>query len=63
MLNVDDAGIMSRSSEGLDCLQTMGGGKVSFTINAVSQVKQQTIQFMYMGGASTADRGLGTEIR
>ena len=59
MLNVDDAGIISRSSKGLEtmlpviatscaafgqavyeakteiiCLQTKGGGKVSFTMNA-----------------------------
>ena len=76
MLYADDAGIASRSLEGLDrmmpviviacsafgltvseakkeimCLQTKGGGKVSFTINASGQVYNQTIAFMYLGGA------------
>ena len=67
MLYVDDAGIESRSSGGLErmmtvmvtafsafgltvseakteimCLQTKGGGKVSFTINAAGQVYKQS---------------------
>ena len=66
MLYADDAGIVSRSSEGLErmmtvivtacssfgltvseakteimCLETKGGGKVSFTINAAGQVYKQ----------------------
>ena len=37
-------------------LETKGGGKVSFTINAAGQVYKQTIEFVYLGGAITADR-------
>ena len=87
MLYADDAGIVSRSSEGLErmmtvivtacssfgltvseakteimCLETKGGGKVSFTINAAGQVYKQTIEFVYLGGAITADRDLSIEI-
>ena len=87
MLYADDAGIVSRSSEGLErmmtaivtacssfgltaseekteimCLETKSGGKVSLTINAAGQVYKQTIQFVYLGGAITADRNLSTEI-
>ena len=87
MLYADDAGIVSRSSEGLErmmtaivtaCssfgltvseakteimrLETKSGGKVSFTINAAGQVYKQTIQFVYLGGAITADRDLSIEI-
>ena len=87
MLYANDAGIVSRSSEGLErmmtvivtacstfgltvseakpesmCLQTKGGGKVSFTINAAGQVYKQTIEFAYLGGAITADRDLSIEI-
>ena len=83
MLYADDAGILSRSSEGLErmmtvvvtacssfgltvseaktetmCLETKGAGKVSFTINAAGQVYKQTIEFVYLGGAITADRDL-----
>ena len=86
-LYADDAGIVSRSSEGLErmmtvivtacssfgltvseaktgvmCLETKGGGKVSFTINAAGQVYEQTIQFVYLGGAITANRDLSIEI-
>ena len=70
MLYADDAGIISRSSEGMErmtvivtacsafgltvseakteimCLQTKGGGKVSFTINAAGQVYNQAIEFV-----------------
>ena len=87
MLYADDAGIVSRSSEGLErmmtvivtacssfgltvseakteimCLETKGGGKVSFTINAAGQVYKQAIEFVYLGGAITADRDLSIEI-
>ena len=44
------------------CLQTKGGGKVSFTMNAVGQVYKQTIEFVQLGGAITADRDLSIEI-
>ena len=43
------------------CLQTKGGGKVSFTINAAGQVHKQTIKFVYLSGAITADRELCIE--
>ena len=87
MLYADDAGFVSRSSEGLErimtailtacssfglttseakteimCLETKSGGKVSFTIIAAGQVYKQTIQFVYLGGAITADRDLTIEI-
>ena len=44
------------------CLGTKGGGKVSSTINAAGQVYKQTIEFVYLGGAITADKHLGIEI-
>ena len=72
MLCADDAGIVTRSPEGLErmmtvvvtacssvgltvseakteivCLQTKGGEKVSFTINAAGQVYKQKIEFVY----------------
>ena len=87
ILYADDAGIVSRSSEGLErmltviliacsafgltisdaetdikCLQTKCGGKVSFTINAAGQVYKQTIEFVYLGGAISANRELSIEI-
>ena len=87
MLYADDAGIVSRSSEGLErmmtviitacssfgltvseakteimCLETKGGEKVSCTINAAGQVYKQTIQFVHLGGATTADKDLSIEI-
>ena len=87
VLYADDAGIVSRSSEGLErtmtvivtacsafgltaseakteiiCLQTKGGGKVPFTVNAAGQVYKQTIEFVYLGGDITADRDLSIEI-
>ena len=37
-------------------LQTKGGEKVSFIINAADQVYKQTIGFVYLGGAISADR-------
>ena len=40
------------------CLQTKGGGKVSFTTNAAGQVYKETIEFVYLGGAITPDREL-----
>ena len=35
---------------------------MSFTINAAGQVYKQTIEFVYLGGAITADRDLSIEI-
>ena len=43
-------------------LQTKGEGKVSFTIDAGGQVYKQAIEFVYLGGAFTADRDLSIEI-
>ena len=45
------------------CLQTKDRGKVSFTINTAADVHKQTIEFMYLGGAITADRDLSIEKR
>ena len=80
VLYADDAGIVSRSSQGLErmttvivtvcstfgravpeaktyimCLQIKGGGKVLLTINAAGQLYKQSIEFVYLGGAVTAD--------
>ena len=80
MLYADDAGIASRSPEGLEkmmtvivtacaafgltvseakteimCLQTKGGGHVPFTVTAAGQVYKQTVEFVYLGGAISAD--------
>ena len=44
------------------CLQTKCGGKVSFTINTVGQVCEQTIEFVHLGGAIISDRKLTVEI-
>ena len=50
---------VSEAKTELMCLQTEGGGKVSFTINAAGQVLyKQTIEFVYLGRAITADRDL-----
>ena len=87
MLYSDDAGIVSRSSEGLErmitvivtacssfgltvsqakteiiCREIKGGGRVPFTINAAGQVHKQTIEFVYLGGAITADKDLSIKI-
>ena len=86
MLFADDAGIVSRSSEGLErmmtvivtacsafgltvseakteilCLPTGGVCGGSFTIDAAGQVYKHTIEFVYVGGAITADRELCIE--
>ena len=45
------------------CLQTKGGRKVSFTINAAGQVYKQTIEFVYFGWAIPAVRDLGMKYR
>ena len=44
------------------CLQTKYWGKVTFTINATGQVYKLTIEFVYLGGAISADRLLNIEI-
>ena len=43
-------------------LQTRGGGKVSFTINAAGQVHKEKIEFVCLGGAITANRDLSIEM-
>ena len=53
---------VSEAKTWIMCLQTKGGGKASFTINAAGQVYKQKIQFVYFGGAITADRGLSIDI-
>ena len=53
---------VSEAKTEIMCLQTKGGGKMSFTINAAGQVYKQTIEFVYLGGAITADRDLNIEI-
>ena len=53
---------VSEAKTEIMCLETKGGGKVSFTTNAAGQVYRQTIQFEYLGGAITADRDLNIEI-
>ena len=37
------------------CLQTKGGGHVPLTVTAAGQVYKQTVQFVYLGGAISAD--------
>ena len=44
------------------CLETKGGWKVSFTINAAGQVFKQTNEFVYLDGAITTDTDLSIEI-
>ena len=53
---------VSEAETDIMSLQTKGGGKVSFTINAAGEVYKQTIEFVYLGGAITADRDLSIEI-
>ena len=54
---------VSEAKREIMCLETKkSGGKVSFTINAAGQVYKQTIHFVYLGGAITADRDLIIEI-
>ena len=53
---------VSEAKTEIMCLQTKGGGNVSFTINAAGQVYKQTIEFVHLGGAITADRDLNIEI-
>ena len=37
------------------CLQTKDGGHVPFTATAAGQVYKQTVEFVYLGGAVSAD--------
>ena len=54
---------VSEAKTEIMCLETKRGGKVSFTINAAGQVYKQTIEFVYLGRAITADRDLSIEIK
>ena len=47
---------VSQAKTDILCLQTKGGEKVSFTINAAGQVYKQTIEFVHLGGTITADK-------
>ena len=37
------------------CLQTQDGGHVPFMVTAAGQVYRQTVEFLYLGGAISAD--------
>ena len=47
---------VSEAETEIMCVQTKGGGKVLFSINAAGQIYKRTIEFVYLGGAITADR-------
>ena len=53
---------VSEAKTEMMCLQNKGEGKVSFTVNAAGQLYKQTPEFVYLGGAITADRDLSIEI-
>ena len=53
---------VSKAKTEIMCLETKGGGKVSFATNAAGQVYKQTIEFVYLGGAITANRDLSIGI-
>ena len=53
---------VSEAKTEMMCLQAKGGGKVSFAINAACQLHKQTVQFVYLGGAISANRDLSIEI-
>ena len=46
---------VSEAKTEIVCLQTKGGGHVPFTVTAVGQVYKQTVEFVYLGGAFSAD--------
>ena len=54
---------VSEANTEIMCLQTKGGGKVSFTIKAAGQVYKQVIGAVYLDGAISADRELSIEIK
>ena len=53
---------VSEAKKEILCLQTKGGGKVSFTINATCQACKQTIELVYLGGATSANIDFSIEI-
>ena len=44
------------------CLQTKGGGHVPFTVTAAGQAYKQTVEFVHLGGAISADWDLSVEV-
>ena len=52
---------VSEAKTEIMCLETKCGRKVSFTINSAGQVYKQKIEFVYLGGAITAERNVRTE--
>ena len=53
---------VSEAKTEIMCMQTKGGGKVSFSTNAAGQVYKHAIEFANLGEAITADRDLSIEI-
>ena len=47
--------MVSEAKTEIMCLQTKGGGHAPFTVTAAGQVFKQTVEFVYVGGAITAD--------
>lgn len=44
------------------CLLTEKGGKAPFTATAAGQMYKQTVEFVYLGGAISAESGLCVEV-
>ena len=53
--------MVSEAKTQIMCLESKGGGKVPFTIDATGQVYLQTIKFVYLDGAITAGRELSID--
>ena len=49
---------VSEAKTEIMCLQTKGGGNVPFTVTATGQVYKQTVDFVRLGGAISADQDL-----
>ena len=47
--------MVSEAKTEIMCLQTKGGGHAPFTVTAAGQVYKQTVEFVYLGGAISAD--------
>ena len=47
---------VSETKTEIMCLQTKEGGEVSLTVTAAGQVHQQTVEFVYLGGAIGAEK-------
>ena len=46
---------VSEAKADIMCLQMKGGGHVPFTVTAAGQVYKQTVDFVHLGGAISAD--------